>query len=630
MEPHTNQRIEPLTYISIFSGIEAASVAWEPLGFRPLAFAEVDPFPSAVLRARFPHVPNLGDVTTIDWSGFHGKTDIIVGGSPCQAFSIAGKREGLADERGKLMLEYVRAVREVQPAYCIWENVPGALSQDGGRAFATLLRELEECRYALAWRVLDAQFAGVAQRRRRVFLVGVSEDRFPKPGAAIQRAGEILFEPDCLRGDHPTSKQKREELARAARNSACSAGGRGSGSASSRLGSYALAANTIDRKPQNGGNGLGASEELCYTLTAMDRHAVSAVAEPGPLNPWDNQTSRVYHEGGIAPTILSNNAGGYKGGAVLDQGDAVYALKIRGGCEGGGKGALVQTDVSATLSTRQDQTIFQPTCIADGEASDGKSGGFIYHGSADTRSIGYEVEQSPTITAEGKPPAVAFAQNSRDEVRLVGGDGSLAGALCASSGAKQQTYITQYGKELAGTLTARHDSSPCADRGQNIVCLGDDNANASCDIDLSGALKVGGSAPIINDEKPEGGAAIPVNTMVATRGGKLGRGTGFGIGEDGEAGYTITANHPHAVAKASGRQGRPSMVVRRLTPTECERLQGFPDDWTLIEWKGRPAEECPDTPRYKAIGNSMAVPVMRWIGERLVTPHGTADETLSD
>ena len=118
-------------------------------------------------------------------------------------------------------------------------------------------------------------------------------------------------------------------------------------------------------------------------------------------------------------------------------------------------------------------------------------------------------------------------------------------------------------------------------------------------------------------EPSEGGAAIPINTMVATRGGKLGRGTGFGIGEGGEAGYTITANHPHAVAKASGRQGRPSMVVRRLTPTECERLQGFPDDWTLIEWKGRPAEECPDTPRYKAIGNSMAVPVMRWIGERI-------------
>lgn len=154
MNPQHHPRNTKLRYISIFSGIEAASVAWEPLGFRPLAFAEVDPFPSAVLKARYPHVPNLGDVTKVDWSEFHGKTDIIVGGSPCQAFSIAGKRGDLEDERGKLMLEYVRAVREVQPSYCIWENVPGALSQDGGRAFATLLEELEECGYALAWRVL--------------------------------------------------------------------------------------------------------------------------------------------------------------------------------------------------------------------------------------------------------------------------------------------------------------------------------------------------------------------------------------------------------------------------------------------------------------------------------------------
>ena len=161
-----------MRYISLFSGVEAATLAWEPLGWEPVAFAEIEPFPSAVLAHRWPDVPNLGDVTKVDWSKYRGTVDLVVGGSPCQAFSVAGKREGLLDERGQLMLEYVRAVREVEPRWFLWENVPGVLSQDGGRAFGTLLREMDELGYGMAWRVLDAQFFGVAQRRRRVFLVG--------------------------------------------------------------------------------------------------------------------------------------------------------------------------------------------------------------------------------------------------------------------------------------------------------------------------------------------------------------------------------------------------------------------------------------------------------------------------
>ena len=587
MNPQETHRSNPLTYISLFSGIEAASVAWEPLGFKPLAFAEIDPFPSAVLKERYPNVPNLGDVSTIDWSDYHGKADIVVGGSPCQAFSIAGKREGLMDERGQLMLEYVRAVREIKPTYCIWENVPGVLSQDGGRAFATLQGELEDSGYAVAWRVLDAQFTGVAQRRRRVFLVGCAD-----PG----RAAAVLFEPDCLCGDHPSSREKRAQLARAARDGARQAGGAQS---NGEIGTYSLAANTIGRKPKNGGNGTGYSEELSYTLTTADIHGVCSSAGAGALNPWDNQTARVYHEEGIAPTLTSNAAGGYKGGAVLGPASA-YTLKIRSGCEGGGKGALVQEDVSATLATRQDQTLFQPKSQEQCGNHDRECSGFLYHGSADTRSIGHAEEQSPTITAEGKPPAVAFAQNSRDEVRLIGGDGSLTGALTATQWAKQQTYVTQYGEEMAGTLTARHDSSPCADRGQNIVCLSDDNANAACDINLSGALKVGGSAPIVNDGKD------PVYCQAS----------GMANAEQmHDRRPTQAACHhkdPSTITKKDA-----DWVVRRLMPIECERLQGFPDDWTRIPWKGKPAEECPDTPRYKALGNSMAVPVMRWLGQRI-------------
>ena len=160
-----------MRYVSLFSGIEAASVAWESLGWEPVAFAEIDPFPCAVLNERYPNVPNLGDVSEVDWSAI-GAVDVVVGGSPCQAFSVAGKRKGMLDARGRLMLEYVRAVRDLRPRWLLWENVPGVLSQSSGDAFDTLQRELAECGYSLAWRTLDAQFFGVAQRRRRVFLVG--------------------------------------------------------------------------------------------------------------------------------------------------------------------------------------------------------------------------------------------------------------------------------------------------------------------------------------------------------------------------------------------------------------------------------------------------------------------------
>lgn len=154
-----------MKYVSLFSGIEAATVAWEPLGWEPVCFAEFDEFPSAVLAERYPEVPNVGDVTKMNWKKYRNKVDMVVGGSPCQSFSIAGKREGLQGESG-LMFEYIRAVREIRPRWFLWENVPGALSSENGEAFRQLLSEMDKLGYGLAWRVLDAQFFGVAQRRR--------------------------------------------------------------------------------------------------------------------------------------------------------------------------------------------------------------------------------------------------------------------------------------------------------------------------------------------------------------------------------------------------------------------------------------------------------------------------------
>lgn len=133
-----------MRYISLFSGIEAATVAWQPLGWKAVAYSEIDPFPKAVLTHHYPDVPDLGDMTKVDWRKYNGTVDLVVGGSPCQAFSVAGLRKSLDDPRGQLMLQYLRACHEIDPEWIVWENVPGVLSADGGRAFGSLLAGVAE------------------------------------------------------------------------------------------------------------------------------------------------------------------------------------------------------------------------------------------------------------------------------------------------------------------------------------------------------------------------------------------------------------------------------------------------------------------------------------------------------
>lgn len=181
-----------MKYISLFSGIEAASVAFKPLGWQPVAFSEIDPFACAVLSHHYPEVPNLGSVTEVNWSDYFQAADLVIGGSPCQSFSIAGKREGLDSLNGQLMFAYINAVRSIKPKFFIWENVPGVLSADLGKAFGSLLSGLfgfeepfdpvggkwqnEGVLHSdvlnLSWRVLDAKDFGCLTRRKRIFVVG--------------------------------------------------------------------------------------------------------------------------------------------------------------------------------------------------------------------------------------------------------------------------------------------------------------------------------------------------------------------------------------------------------------------------------------------------------------------------
>jgi DNA (cytosine-5)-methyltransferase 1 len=186
--------------LSVCSGIEAASVAWEPLGWAPVAFAEIEKFPSKVLAHHYPRVSNLGDMTKFrGWGIERGAVNLLVGGTPCQSFSVAGLRKGLDDPRGNLALTFIAMVEHYRPEWVIWENVPGVLSSSGGRDFGSLLGALVQLGYGFAYRVLDAQYFGVPQRRRRVFVVAHSS-------GDSRRAAQVLFEPESLRGDSPKSK----------------------------------------------------------------------------------------------------------------------------------------------------------------------------------------------------------------------------------------------------------------------------------------------------------------------------------------------------------------------------------------------------------------------------------------
>ena len=423
-----------MIYGSVCSGIEAASVAWSPLGWQAAFFAEIDAFPSALLAHYYPDVPNLGDMTRFqEWPD--ADLDVLVGGTPCQSFSIAGLRKGLADPRGNLALTFLEIAQRYRPRWILWENVPGVLSQDGGRAFGSFLGGLEELGYGWAYRILDAQYWNLAQRRARVFVVGSAR--------GWASAAAVLFEPASLSGHPAPSRAARKDIARP-------------------IGAGAP-----------GGSGYRNDADTADNLIA--RHVST------------------------------------RGGQRYDsESDTLVAHSLR--AEG--------FDASEDGTGRG--TPIVPVAIQERATSENPDSG---PGGAGFRDDGVAY----TLEARAVPQAVAFAQNQREEVREL----NAAGAVSAirRGDAKNETL-------LAFSNTA-------------------------------GDTTLGMSKP-----------GVPPLTS-----------------RHGDPGNVLNGN-----------------AVRRLTPRECERLQGFPDSWTLVPYRGKPAA---DGPRYKALGNSMAVPVMRWIGERI-------------
>ncbi|HCM62085.1 MAG TPA: phage N-6-adenine-methyltransferase [Morganella sp. (in: Bacteria)] len=480
--------MKQLTYGSVCSGIEAASVAWEPIGMIPVWFSEIEPFPSAVLAAHWPQVNNLGDMTKIAAAVLSGTVttpDLLVGGTPCQAFSVAGLRGGLSDERGQLTLSYVELADSIdeirkqngeQPIIIVWENVPGVLSSKDnafGCFLAGLAGESEELKpagerwsnagyvsgpkRAVAWRILDAQYLGVPQRRRRVFVIASArKDICP---------AEILFESDCLHGDSPACGEAEQTVAALTKNG--------------------VGATGADDNQAQAGHLIAGTQygNIAGTLTA--RHDSSPCADRGMniVSTYRQTAFGEYADDGTASTVKARD---YKDATDL----AVMSVH-------GTQDPDVNHELAHTLGRNHGQ---ENACIAFSSKD---------HGADAAENI------SPTLRAGnssnsnqsgGQPPAIA----------------------------------------VAGNIIGR---------------------------------------------SPENG------------------GNGMRFDESGVS-HTLTKTGVHAVSTQN--------IVRRLTPVECERLQGFQDFHTRISWRGKDAADCPDGPRYRAIGNSMAVPVMRWIGERIV------------
>ena len=196
-----------MNYLSVCSGVEAASVAWKGLWWNPLGFSEIEKFPSEVLQHHYPNVPNLGDMNNYkEWNFGKRSVDLVVGGTPCQSFSVAGLRKGMEDPRGNLALTFCAILDKFRPKWFVWENVPGVLSSNKGRDFGSFLGAVAELGYGASYRVLDAQNFGVPQRRRRVFVVGHLGDWRP--------TAEVLFEPESLSRHIEESRKKRKDTPR--------------------------------------------------------------------------------------------------------------------------------------------------------------------------------------------------------------------------------------------------------------------------------------------------------------------------------------------------------------------------------------------------------------------------------
>ena len=523
-----------LTLGSLFDGSGGFPLGGLISGITPVWASEIEPFPIRVTTKRLPFMKHYGNISAMD-GGRIEPVDIITFGSPCQDMSVAGRRGGLDGKRSSLFYEAVRIIKEMRcatggryPRYIVWENVPGAFSSNKGEDFKAVLEAVigiaesnaevpmpEKARWpyadlymgdgwSVAYRTLDAQYWGVPQRRRRIYLVA---------DLAGESAGKILFESEGLSGYSAAGFRSWQRTARRLESGAGAAG---------------ICLN------DQGGDRMEVSEDVAATLRAETHgHLPCIVDEAIPLehHPIDSRITMT--DNGKVQTLTSRMGTGGN--------NVPLVMKIRSGCEGGGKGALVQTDKSATLSCNNDQTVFVPFGISSYQShamlSDNPHSGI------------YEAETARTLDRGGGNPScnqggiavVAFTQNQRDEVRDLGDHSAV---VCASAGTKQQTFVLQ------GSMIGRSEKNGPQGSGVNEdVCFTLDTADRH-------AVYAMTTSSFIQVEKNQ-------SPVIMARDYK----------------------DPNVVCPAG------EYAVRRLTPTECARLQGFPDQWCADLAAEAPSED---------------------------------------
>lgn len=562
------QNEQPMKFGSVCSGIEAASVAWHPLGWQAAWLSEIEPFPSAVLAHHYPTVPNLGDMTLLPEriaSGEVEAPDLFCGGTPCQAFSVAGLRQSLDDDRGNLSLTFVEIANAIDnrrldaghvPAIIFWENVPGVLNTKDN-AFGCFLGALAGedaplepagkrwtnagCVYGpqrtVAWRVLDAQYFGVAQRRRRVFVVASARDDFD-PAA-------VLFESEGVRRDTAPRREAGKRIAPCVTN----------GPPFSRTGNERVEAEAMVVVAATETVGALCADTHPGAYSGQDAYTGRLI--PQPVYEMHGQDSRVRDVGEVCTTVSATYGSG--GGNV----PITLARPITFGAQM----SAPQTDVDL-VQTLQAKNPMAVACIG---------------GQHPNAAI--SEDQSPTLTSAmgmggGHIPAVAQSivyERHDQDARLK--EVSVAPTLHAKSDNTCDLPVV-----LHPNTAVAYNIAPGKGELKDDIHVTD--AHVSKTIDASGS----------NPAMHQGGAAIVSPTLTASN-------------DPSRSPQSTEVTNQVAAIHAV------SMAVRRLMPVECERLQGFPDGYTNIPWRKKP--ESPDGPRYKALGNSWAVPVVAWIGRRI-------------
>ena len=696
-----------MKYGSVCSGIEAASVAWHDLGWEPQWFSEIEQFPSEVLKHRFPDVPNLGDMTQLTQNPtFNERSiDLLVGGTPCQSFSVAGLRKGLADPRGNLMLTFLALADAKKPKWIVWENVPGVLSSNGGKDFACFLDSLEELGYICDVEILDAQFFGVAQRRRRVFVCGQSVDSIMNQKTTLsgltiaQCLTEILhaiwIDALCLLGQEPKNLDQaslsRDGVQRRMRlfgilTENCSYEmwrqllievfqksvpvqkywDLPNGAKTEKeitledllMGSptedqYILTEESLSKSLEDLYNLMKLYTTLTLTketiqpkismffqigevigrlilrLSGSSPNSLSATSSfltlSQNLTNYARQTSRdIFSEMGgicdITNIIKQANNRDATFGYLGDWRVAAAVLFERESLQGNTKPsrkkreevtANAERSVGATVFAGNQQSeiaaTLQTTCDDYSRAD-----GFNVIIDRAAFSQGPNAQYEPRIET-GETMSTLVATGPYAVAKPIGINGNIAGTIdanyfkgCGSANFGQRDVVAQ---PMAFKVRGGCEGGGKGYLGQEEQAF---TISATQDQQIAQPIAVDTYNYTTNDHTTQ---TIRSQSNTEHIGAVL-QAIGLDFYNQCITGDTFQTVSTRINASTTGGVMH-SMAIRRLTPKECERLQGFPDDWTKIPYRNKEADQCPDGPRYKACGNSMAVPVMRWIGQRI-------------